>query len=767
MEVIILNRDIYSNIEFTELKERINREILRRGTFSWWDPLTTPSVGVDKTSPLNIPDVGERFQVDEKTYTINNPSEGSVERTRNIEYPNQGENPAGQNPDSKSSLPNTSAALMTVDELRNFIVGLVKINDVNLFYGRDEVKNTAFRDPQEIENSLVEAENSELNRPLHLSDNSPTKVDPNGGITNYKNPNYPVYNKEITYPMENGVYVMPSGEYDGEETNTYARLGPSNFYDDFGAKPGDGDYHPFNKYTSIAVRRDWNDQDNYRNSDRSVIIQGGIPSSSRFGPNPRNPQQGNPYISRPVKGGVHTSCRVSCTGLCHVTCDNECSESCSSTCWGRCGNACTATCGNVCTGCSTLCYSSCKTKCENSTGYSCVKSGAKTVNIYTTGGHDGITAENHIDITTYSCVGCSYSCQFYPNKKTTCWDAGCMGNCYISCSTACSTSCYGGCIDNSEESDGDYLIYYYKIGHGRGCGAGCTLNCIGNCSGVCQGDCISTCWHGCMASCSDNCEYACTTNCGSGCMNKCTNYCTGCSSCVNECTALTIGKTCTGCSSKGGCFATCQHDCNTNCVGWGCKSICGVEASGACDANCRINCTNTSCTAMCSDACSTRCSTCVNTCGFQCGYCSSACSNGCTDNCNITCTDNCVHSCNTNCVHSCSEECGGCSNLCYSCVGMCIGVCSVKCESGCSSCTKMCGWWCDSSCNQQCFSNCDTFCINTCSGSCATFVTSDTTTTSGPERKPTSDGYIHPDPSNRNEERESFKNIRDIKPYKK
>ena len=760
-----MNRNLYSNTEFTELKKRLNQEILRRGTYKWWDPLTIPSVGEDRTPPLNLPDTDDarRFQIDDKTYTINNPSEGSIERTRNIRYPAQGENPGGANPDRKSSVPNTSAAQVNVDEMKNFLVGLAKIQDINLFYGRDEVKNTAFRDPQGIEDAILAAENSELNRPLHESDISPTKVDPNGGITERKDDHYPTYDHEVTYPMEDGKYVMPSGEYDGEETNNYIPLGVGNFYDDYGAKPGDANFHPFNRYTSVSSRRDWNDQDNYRRPNKTVVGEGGIPSA-RFGVNPRNPNKGNQYRSRPAMGGMKGSCNVACTALCYTTCDNECSESCTSTCWNRCGNACTASCGNVCTGCSSLCHNSCKTKCEDSTGYSCVNVGARAVDITTTGGSNGEPARNHISVSTYSCNGCSYSCQFYPNKKTDCWDAGCMGRCFTSCTTSCSTSCYGGCIGNEEDWEDAYKYYNYKVGVGKGCSGGCTLNCIGGCSGVCEGQCIQTCWYGCKSSCSDNCTYECSTNCGSGCFNKCMNHCTGCSSCAGYCEGKSDKRTCTGCGFHGGCMSVCQHDCNTNCVGWGCRSICGIESAGACEANCRINCMQSSCTAMCSDACANRCTTCVNTCGFQCGACSSQCSVGCGADCNITCSKRCEHTCEYNCVNSCSEECGGCSDLCYSCVGMCIGVCSVKCEDGCSSCANTCGWWCDTSCNQRCFSNCDSFCISTCSGSCATFVSSESTMTKGPERKPTSEGYICPNPVNRVQERESFKNIRDIKP---
>lgn len=756
-----MNKNLYSNTEFTELKKRLNQEILRRGTFSWWDPLTLPSIGQDKTPSLSLPDEGIRIPITEKTYTINNPSEGSIERTRNIHHPAQGENPAGVVPNIFGDETFTSAAQVNVDEMRNFLVGLSKIQDINLFYGRDEIKNLAFRDPNGIEEALSNAEKSLLNKPLIETDLNPSKNDPNGGMTDRENPIFPNANHIVTYPIENGQYVMPSGERNGEEILQYEGLGPNNFFDDYGAKPGDSDYHPYNRHISAQVRRDQNNQGNNRDENKTVVIEGGVRSSS-FGQNPRNPNPGSSYRSRVVMGGVKGACNVACTGLCHVTCDNECSESCTTTCWNRCGEACTATCGNICTGCSTLCYTSCKTKCENITGYSCLKAGAKTVKITSTGGRDGIPAKNTISIETYSCIGCSYSCQFYPNKKTECWDSGCMGKCFTSCNTACSTSCFGGCIDNAAE---DSDTFGYKSGKGRGCSSGCTLNCIGNCEGVCEGYCIQTCWHGCKQTCSDNCAYTCATNCGSGCFEGCNSGCTGCSSCVNSCTASTDSRVCTGCSIEGGCTSMCQHDCNANCIGIGCRSVCGIDAGGACEANCRLSCMGTSCTAMCEDACSGRCSTCVNTCGWQCGSCSSLCSTGCESSCNINCTETCKQNCTENCVHSCSEECGGCSNLCYSCIGMCIGVCSVKCSNACSNCANNCGWWCDSSCNQQCFGNCDSFCINTCTGSCITYLTSNTTMTKGPDRGPISYGYLYPEPKNRKEERESFKIVRPIKPY--
>ena len=808
-----MNSKIYSNREFTELRKRINEEILRRGTYRWMDPLSTPKVGEDKTPPLSLPieEGVPRVQVDDRTYTINTPSEGSIEPTKNIRRPIHGDNPGGGIPQFVDNIPNSSAGLFTADEMRNFIVGLTKIDDINLFYGRDEEAGISFRDANNIEDLLSKAEADPLNEiadcicrfyledgnlvmesyidpdpdvvltddgylQLTYNDGERSEVigtfkfwvedgylkledaynyitrrdDPNGGYTDDIHPDYPVQHHTIFYPHENGIYVMPSGESDGEEVLDYRGLGPHNFFDDYGASPGDGNYHPYNRATTPITRRNFEDQDNKRRTVVTVNIQGGIDSAS-YGQNPRNPNPGKPYKSRPVyRGSQNNSCQNMCTGLCLNTCDNTCSMSCTSTCFSRCGNACTSTCGAECTGCSTMCYMSCKTKCENAAGYACVKAGAKSVRMVTTGGNNGEPETKELVAEYHSCDACSYSCQFYPNKKTTCWDSGCMGKCFVSCLSSCSTACTGGCINN-DAVEGDY-----KTGKGRGCESQCTINCIGICQGVCEGQCTQTCWHACKDMCADNCTFVCSTNCGSGCANGCKNGCTGCdTSCDGSCKGGADMMSCNGCSTRGGCSSTCQHDCNSNCIGKGCKSMCGIDSAGACEANCRINCTNASCTALCSNACSDACTTCVNSCGWQCGACSSQCSTSCSEACGLTCDGNCKQSCSENCVMSCTESCGGCSGLCYSCVAMCIGICSVKCQAGCSSCTNQCGWWCDTSCNEECFSNCNSSCMDTCNGTCATRVTSESTRTPGPTIPPTSSGY--PIPNNRIKEQQSFR----------
>ena len=127
---MVMNKQFYSNTEFTELKNRINKEILRRATYRWNLPLAKPRVGIDQSSPMSVPEGVNSVPVDDKTYTINNPSEGSIVRTRNIIRPKQGENPAGQNPDRNTNVPNTSAASFDSDEARNFLIGLSRIQDI-------------------------------------------------------------------------------------------------------------------------------------------------------------------------------------------------------------------------------------------------------------------------------------------------------------------------------------------------------------------------------------------------------------------------------------------------------------------------------------------------------------------------------------------------------------------------------------------------------------------------------------------------------------
>lgn len=722
--------DLYSNRELSEIRDRINKEISRRGTYPWWRPLTTPKIGTDRTQAYLEED---HVRVNEKTYTINNPSDGSLEETRNKHWSTQGSNPAGDTGD-----PTESNSQLNLDEIKNYLVGLASIHDINLFYGRDEIVGLAFRDTDGIKEVLSSAERDVNSRPATEADK---KTDPNGGYRDHQNPSYPVY-VESGYRNENGKWVLPSGERDGEETHPDGTLDESLYFDDYGAPRGDGDYHPVSHGYTPLVNRPYTDQDNSRRDKKVSHYEGGI-SRASYGPNPRNPNPGNEYSSRQAYVGGSSTCQVACTGLCSVTCDNECSEGCTNTCFARCGNACTSTCGNVCTGCSNMCYQTCRTKCESNEGYACMKNGAMAVRYYSTGGSKGEPAQNHVESYYTSCDGCSYSCQFYPNKKTECWDSVCMNQCFVTCMNACSDSCFGGCIDNPSEHSSSY-----KTGRGRGCKDNCVLNCIGSCEGVCEGFCDHTCWHSCQQSCTDQCQYECSTDCGYGCTQSCNTTVTQRHSYCNE--------TCT---------SACRNNCAGNCIGEGCTSICGTGNADACSANCRLRCSGTSCTAECSDACASWCTSCVNTCGFNCGFCSGGCSTGCTQACNIICNMRCQSTCDLNCTTSCTDDCGGCSSLCYSCVGMCIGVCSVHCESNCSNCANQCSWWCDDQCNQRCFSKCISYCLNTCSGSCISFLMSKTTTDlSGPYQYPTAKGYIYKKPTNRYEQRESFRLFYDIKP---
>ena len=111
-----MNRDLYSNSEFQLLKRRLNKEIMRRATYRWWDPLVTPRVGQDRSSPLSLPEDQERVLVDNNTYTINTPSHGSIEPVKNDQYPNRGDTLAGTEYDHT---PVSSSSRVTVDEIKN------------------------------------------------------------------------------------------------------------------------------------------------------------------------------------------------------------------------------------------------------------------------------------------------------------------------------------------------------------------------------------------------------------------------------------------------------------------------------------------------------------------------------------------------------------------------------------------------------------------------------------------------------------------------
>lgn len=658
-------RKLISNARLAELRKILNGDIKRRGTYKWWDPMVPPKIGTDRESPtvLHGRD-GEDVTrvVSEDTYTVNTPSDGSLEETRNKFFEAQGDNPGGSDTDGRE--PSGSSTRWDQDEVRNFLNGVAKIQDVDLYYGRDEEAGTVFRNTVDLEERIETAAADKLNEPA----NEPQlRTDPNNGVTNQKWPGYGTEQSETVVEMP---VDLPSGQYDGEEILPgHDGPDPTNFYDDYGAPienttvdkltaaerrtvpmvhdsyriptlnptmagkndplidytatnptasqtpsgvrsggwkavpgapadetipgvpfkrsyngsadkpavPGSvGDdpslaYHPQNPYVSPEINSVQITQDDYRNETVNVV-KSGRKSSVRFGPNPRNPMAGDPLPSRRATRGVPGSCNVACTGLCYTTCDSECTESCSSTCWNRCGDACVSSCGNVCTGCSTLCYTTCKTRCENRTGYSCVNAGAETVAFESLGDAKNGTGTpwpaNRVKFTLHSCHGCSYSCQFYPNSKTTCWDAVCQNMCFYSCYSYCSTSCYGGCIDNQSQHDHstDPLqpknssgtnSARYRTGRGQACRENCVADCVGDCQGTCDGTCVTGCFKGtCKSSCDDDCNTSCRTSCGSGCSNACTSTCKG--SCANGCSSGCTSA-CSGCT--GGCSGTCYGTC--------------------------------------------------------------------------------------------------------------------------------------------------------------------------------------------------------------
>lgn len=712
-----MNDQVYSNAELAALRERLNIEIRRRGTFTWWDPLIPPTVGTDREPRRVLPEGSEGEVVTDRTYTVNTPSTGSLEETRNIFHPSQGDNPGGQPTDDVGN-PKGSATRLDQDEIRNFVLGLAKLHDIDLFYGRDEKAGTAFRDPEDIERKLDEAAGDVLHVP---NDKPITVYDPNAGMTAGINPGYDYYPAGNTYTKIQQPPIIPSGQHDGEELLPgHVGPDPTNFYDDYGAKveptkakdltsadrqvipmvhdsyqlpvepanltaeldltPGGGrvvstahliDYtatsgeltatpsgkasggwistpggppaitlpghqlkrsynggadrmvetridgkttyddrhpttgekvtrknnvppltypkgaigdqahmafHPQNPYVSPEITVYQVEQDDQRRETVTEVTEGHV-DSLRFGLNPRNPQRGDQYgqrSSRQTFSGVKGLCHVACTGMCYLTCDSECSESCQTTCWNRCGDACVSQCSNVCTGCSTLCYSSCKTKCETASGMSCLNAGAKAVQFTSDGAKSGGNGtpwpRNHVKYSLHSCQDCSYTCQFYANYRTTCWDALCQNMCFYSCYSYCSHSCYGGCVDNQSQHDfskdplqaknsKETNSARYRTGRGQACREGCVADCVGVCQGSCDGECVTGCFFDkCVNACDDTCDTICRTSCGTGCASVCKGSCSG------ECNS--------------GCASACNSSCYVSCKG-GCKGGCkGCGGSG-------------------------------------------------------------------------------------------------------------------------------------------------------------------------------------------
>ena len=109
-----MDKRLWSNKEFNEIKERINKEILRRGTFRWNDPLTYPAVGQDRSPATEIPEDGKKRLITDKSYTINNPSDGAIIETRN-RYTDEGSSLS-----NTEDNPNIFAAIVNLDELKNY-----------------------------------------------------------------------------------------------------------------------------------------------------------------------------------------------------------------------------------------------------------------------------------------------------------------------------------------------------------------------------------------------------------------------------------------------------------------------------------------------------------------------------------------------------------------------------------------------------------------------------------------------------------------------
>ena len=174
-----MNPRYFSSKEFKKLREEINEEIKRRGSYSWWGPLVPPQVGEDKTAPLVTPNESPDMKLTDKTYTINTPSLESIEETKNIHFPLIGDNPSNGRNDSSSKV--------EIEEIKNLLVGLAKILNIDLYYGRNEEVGLPFRDPNKIEEALRKAQSDILNEEKNVNNSNGEYEDPNGGIKDKEN----------------------------------------------------------------------------------------------------------------------------------------------------------------------------------------------------------------------------------------------------------------------------------------------------------------------------------------------------------------------------------------------------------------------------------------------------------------------------------------------------------------------------------------------------------------------------------------------------
>lgn len=613
-----MDKNFYRKSEFDKIKERLNKEILRRRAYKWWDPLQYPEVGSDQdpvsgkyipAQSLPVVSGRPREAVTPKSYTINNPSTGamtsSTPSTINMPQTQPNQNKTGPTRNSPSNPRYTknhgdnpanslydSSANFDFDEIRNFLHGLSKIEDIDLFYGIDEIDKIAFRDPKDIENKLTMAENDIKTQPRNIAG---TIQDPNKGKTNANNSGT---KGNVPYPV-----VLPSGETDGDEGFSKefksGNLGPNNFFDDYVGKPkntnyrssrssiefgadggtkgvpnypvngiqtpGNPNYRPTNpnsipKADDNVYQLQLDSKGNYSfyedNPDKapykydgkvnSQVIETNKPrpieyvtSSSKFGQNPRNPSHGasgnnsattlrrttskldKEFRPRQSYEGGHTTCWEACTGLCFLTCYDACSESCDRICWSRCGEACTASCGQNCSGCTGMCNTGCMTKCQNAVGHSCQYNGSTTKTPIPSRGNE--TPSNKATYYYATCGGsCQWTCEFYPNYKTECWDTVCMTVCVTSCSDTCLNSCFNGCINNPDQSG--------RNAQSSKPASGCMYNCTHDCAGSCREDaCMSDC-----TSCTGRCSEDCSSYCAEGeCNSSCDSYCNG--SCEDDC----------------------------------------------------------------------------------------------------------------------------------------------------------------------------------------------------------------------------------------
>jgi hypothetical protein len=229
-------------------------------------------------------------------------------------------------------------------------------------------------------------------------------------------------------------------------------------------------------------------------------------------------------------------------------------------------------------------------------------------------------------------------------------------------------------------------------------------------SGLCHVACTGLCYLTCYDVCTENCDRICWARCGNACIATCGNQCSGC-------------------------FTLCQDSCHTKCVdegGFACQwngSVAKVPIATHGKTNPNPKNSGEYKYKTCEGSCQW-------TCQYYPNYKTQCWDTACMTMCVTTCRDACLNSCHSGCINLPSKVSGddspgtekgspmfqdsnpdkGCQYICtHDCSGDCSGA---DCASGCSACIDDCTTACDSSCNDVCDIECDGACSLRCNTDC-------------------------------------------------